>query len=304
MRANRRAHISNVEEHEVLAARFEATLAAYWPRAQRRTSRPLARGVLQTARVAARLGCPLTARARTFWGGSIRVMLPEYVSSTIYLWRFWEPGLTSALIRYLRPGMAFFDVGAHVGYYSLLAARLVGPGGKVHAFEPTPRTFALLRRNAAPARSVECFPLALYSSTGELVLRDFGAGHSAQNTVADAGRFGDAAAPDATLVRIPAISLDDHVERTGVTPDFVKIDAESAEYQILQGMEKTIVRRRPIISIEVGDEGVPGVHPSVRLVEHLEARGYAAWEWTRAGFARHEPRATYDLDNLLFIPAG
>ena len=64
--------------------------------------------------------------------------------------------------------------------------------------------------------------------------------------------------------------------RERVTPDFVKIDAESAEYEIFQRMDETLDRCRPMISIEVGDMDIEGVLPSRDLVVYLIKKGYNA----------------------------
>src|SRR5688572_7947920 len=99
-------------------------------------------------------GKPLPTRARTFWGQDMRVTYPEVVSIALARYGFVEEGLTSLLIRLLDEGMTFFDVGGHYGYFSLLAAQLVGPRGQVHTFEPAPGTFEVLRHNTAPLPNV------------------------------------------------------------------------------------------------------------------------------------------------------
>ena len=64
----------------------------------------------------------------------------------------WEASETAAFLAHVRPGMCVFDVGANIGYYTLLAARAVGPSGRVYAFEPEPHNFELLTRNVAENR--------------------------------------------------------------------------------------------------------------------------------------------------------
>ena len=63
-----------------------------------------------------------------------------------------EPDVQEALAKLLKPGMVFFDIGANVGYLTILAARLVGPSGSVVAFDPVPDHAACIRRNAAMNR--------------------------------------------------------------------------------------------------------------------------------------------------------
>ena len=72
----------------------------------------------------------------------------QFVSRRIREHGVWEPYETSLVLRLLQPGDVFVDVGANIGYFSVLAASLVGDAGKVFAFEPDPDNFQLLCANA------------------------------------------------------------------------------------------------------------------------------------------------------------
>jgi FkbM family methyltransferase len=217
---------------------------------------------------------PTKCKAYTFWGDTITVMLPETVSGQIVADSYFEKHETLALLKLLRPGMTFFDVGAHVGYFSLLAAHLVGDTGQVHSFEPTPRTFRLLAENAKRHPNITVNNLAVYSHADELVFNDFGATGFAFNSFFPARVPGGRAVPEVKH-RIQTISLDDYVAKTGVRPDLIKIDAESAEYQIIQGMRNTLRTLRPFFMIEVGDLDLPGVRPCEEIIEFACSHGYA-----------------------------
>jgi len=84
---------------------------------------------------------------RTFWGDRIRVVVPERCSSYILKFGFWEEDVTTMMIKYLRAGDTLFDVGAHMGYFTLLGGAIVADGGQVHAFEPAKWAFDVLRFN-------------------------------------------------------------------------------------------------------------------------------------------------------------
>ncbi|MEM6996443.1 MAG: FkbM family methyltransferase, partial [Myxococcota bacterium] len=82
-------------------------------------------------------------------GGLTLELNPEDRTLSETLWRTgtWEALQTKALLERLEPGDTFVDVGANLGYYTVLAAKKVGPSGRVFAFEPDPESFALLKRN-------------------------------------------------------------------------------------------------------------------------------------------------------------
>jgi FkbM family methyltransferase len=216
---------------------------------------------------------PVKCKAYTFWGATMSVMLPEVVSGQIVSESYFEKHETLVLLKLLRPGMVFFDVGAHVGYFSLLASHLVGATGQVHSFEPTPRTFRLLADNAKHHPNITVNNLAVYSHSDELVFNDFGAMNFAFNSFFPARVPGGRAVPEVKH-RIQTTSLDEYVARTGVQPNVIKVDAESAEYQIIDGMKNTLKTCRPFFMIEVGDLDLDGVRPCSEIVEFACSHGY------------------------------
>ncbi|MER5785503.1 FkbM family methyltransferase [Streptomyces mobaraensis] len=248
-------------------------------------------------------GRPSTVR--TFWGQEMTIALPEEVSVALRRRGFVDYDLTAFLLSHLRPGATVLDVGAHIGYYTVLAAALTGPGGTVRAFEPTPSTLTVLRRNAGRFPGVRVVPAAVWSRRDELVLYDHGLGYSAYNSAFEARL------PEAVRARIPSVpftaetvALDDYVRAEGLTPDFVKIDAESAEAHVLAGMRELLAGGRPVVSLEVGDLEVAGAPPSRTLVDTLTAAGYEPWELRDGTPVPHRPRDHYAYENLLFAPAG
>jgi FkbM family methyltransferase len=225
----------------------------------------------------------------------MHVILPEALSLELYLNGRFEEGLTTFLLDRLRPKMTFFDVGAHFGYFTLLASHLVGPEGSVHAFEPTPSTFAVLESNATkPNVTLRC--AAVWSHEDELDLRDFGVGRSMFNSL-----YAPRLASDApySTIRVPAVALDDYVEETGVIPDFVKIDAESAEMSIIEGMTRTIDRHGPLITVEVGDLTDDQPLSSRALLERLTEKGYSPFEYADGEIRPHTLLDQYGYDNIL-----
>lgn len=156
----------------------------------------------------------------------------------------YEPATTLFFEYNLRPGMTVVDVGAHVGYYTLLAARSVGEAGRVYAFEPSPENFQFLKENVVRNgfRNVYCIAKAVYDKNTEveLFLSDVTSGqHSIFGYTAGFKRS----------VRVQTITLDSFFSELGwPAVDLVKIDVEGAEGAVFRGM-KELVRRNPMLKL-------------------------------------------------------
>jgi FkbM family methyltransferase len=148
----------------------------------------------------------------------------------------WEETETRLFCALVKEGMTVVDIGANVGYYTLLAARLVGPWGKVYAFEPSPENFALLSQNveANGYKNVVLSPKAVSDRSGSAALhidRASSGGHSL-------GGFRGGA----DSVDVETVSLDDYFVGERQTVDLLKMDAEGAEMSILVGMRRLLTQ--------------------------------------------------------------
>lgn len=136
----------------------------------------------------------------------------------------------------LRPGDIVADCGANIGFTSAFFAHCVGPTGHVHAFEPLPRNAAAVRR------SVELNELANVTVVNAAV-------GSARGTVRLATGFGNAVIDAASgTLDVPVLTLDEHFADT--RPDFLKIDVEGYELEVLRGA-RAILARRPKVALEI-----------------------------------------------------
>jgi FkbM family methyltransferase len=155
----------------------------------------------------------------------------------------WEMWVTKVFQQLVRPGMTAVDIGANVGYYTMLAAAGVGLKGRVHAVEADPHTFEILEKNVdvnGYGSFVRTHHCAAADKRGELTLFQFRNHHGSNNIFADTS--------DKRIVggvKVPAIPLDELI----LEPvDVMKIDAEGSEPLIFEGMQR-LVQRSPGIKI-------------------------------------------------------
>ena len=236
-----------------------------------------------------------------FWGQEMSVVFPEFVSGRLGKFGYFEDDVTSMFIDCLEPGMTFYDVGSHYGYFSLLASSLVGPKGHIFAFEPTAATYEVLAENAARRDNITCCKVAAYRESGPLAFIEQGLGRSSLNFVIGDGYEPDSADSMIQRTTVPAVKLDDFAHQHG-DPDFLKIDTEGAEIPVLQGMTETIDRCHPTIVLEMGDQvcTTTGNGLSRRNVDFLLDFGYEVFEYRNRDRHRHVPRDSYCYTNLLF----
>ena len=174
---------------------------------------------------------------------------------------------------HVRPGDTVMDVGANVGFFTMVSARLSGPTGRVIAIEPAPANAALIRENARANgfAHVEVIEAAAGArgGTAELWIAAYAGGHA----LSTADRPPDAQA----LVAVPLLAIDELVRDGKVpVPDLVKIDVEGAELDVVEGMEATLQQHRPTLIVEIDDADAGALEAKwARLVELLDRHGYA-----------------------------
>jgi FkbM family methyltransferase len=213
--------------------------------------------------VVRRTALPLVARAlgaRTWTvrrGEAAGLRIATGGSNPAYVVGMSEPQVQRAIVDALEPGGVFFDVGANVGFFTLIGARAVGRGGRVLAFEPNPAAREVLRNNLAANALVDrvsIFPWALGSEPGRATLT------TKYVLTAHLTSDGDLAVEVRALddLDLPA-------------PDLVKIDVEGEEESVIDGMRGILEREKPVLIVETHGEPtkVPGM---------LEAAGYGVTE--------------------------
>ena len=175
---------------------------------------------------------------------------------------FWERTETEWFLRSLRPGDVVVDVGANIGYYTLLAAQKVGESGKVFAFEPDPSNFSLLQDNVKlnGFSNVVLERKAVSDAPGVLRL------YTSESNTGD-HRIFNPEGEERSFEEVPAVTLDGYFEGREESVDFVKIDTQGAEGKILAGMPR-LVGRSPdlVIAVEFSPEHLAGIGSEARDV--------------------------------------
>jgi FkbM family methyltransferase len=204
----------------------------------------------------------------------------------------YEPYETELLQSSITPGSTVIDIGANVGYYSLLSSRAVGRAGLVLSFEPHPQLFRLLshNRDINGTENVVPFNVALSNRTGiaELFLSPVDPGKhslSALNAAMDAGisppmgaataAAGPARTPPSAIV--PVMRLDDFLRASNLPQvSVIKIDVEGAEALVLDGAPDMLAAGAPLtIFFEFWDEGISRLGGDSRaLLSRLEKAGF------------------------------
>jgi FkbM family methyltransferase len=207
------------------------------------------------------------------------------------------------LWEFLKPGMTFFDVGAHHGVYSLLAARKLCSGDTVIAFEPSPRErrrFQLhLQMNEVTHVRLE--PYAVSARSGAF---DFFTVTSGFTTMSSLQR--PAIDHPIRKISIEAVSLDDYLNQRRIPSiDLMKIDVEGGELQAFAGATRLLQLLRPIIICEVLDWVTqPWGYAAREIVSCLQRHAYVWFDFAEDGkIALHEPRHEYpETRNYLAVP--
>jgi FkbM family methyltransferase len=166
-------------------------------------------------------------------------------SMNLSLNKIYEPYETQLISSIIEPGDVVLDIGAHIGYYTLLFAKLVGQNGKVFAFEPEPTNFQLLEKNVSiNGYSNVTLEQKAVSNRNEKKKLYLSKESSGMHTIYKSQYA------NLDSVKIETISLDNYFSNYRGKIDFIKMDIEGSEYTALEGMQ-TILQRQNNIKLLV-----------------------------------------------------
>jgi FkbM family methyltransferase len=184
-----------------------------------------------------------------------------------FVYGTWEPDVVNTVVSTVKAGATAIDIGAHIGYYTLLLAKCVGPAGRVISFEPLPVNLSLLRKNVQlnDLQQVQVKAQAVFSRNEELTI-------TVPDHAPNSGEASVLPVEGATQFRVAATTLDSFCSSTGCRPDFLKMDVEGAEYDVLLGAKETIAQSRPKMLIELH-------HFDGNLAANLVPELLASWNY-------------------------
>ena len=164
-----------------------------------------------------------------------------------------ERYLQKAILAAVRPGDVVYDIGAHLGSIALGTARLVGDSGRVVAFDGDPENAVRLRDNAARNRlegRLQVVHAAVWSCARSEGI-SFRRGRTVRSQGGVEANGNRPVRGDGEVVQVPVVTLDDFVAAGGPVPQFVKIDVEGGEYQVLCGGANFFASHKPLMIVEV-----------------------------------------------------
>jgi len=202
----------------------------------------------------------------------------------------WEPALTAFYTQNIKAGMRYLEIGANIGYFTVLASVLVGHTGRVHAFEPDPTAFSLLKINCRLNHCsylCELFPLAVSDVDGPVTLHrfDLNFGSSSLSELPEKllAEFLEEPTPQA----VESTTLDKHYGKHEIVFDFIKVDAEGAEPLIFSGAQDFLcscTRDSTIFAVEFNPQAMQGLgRNGAQFLDHLLQSGFFVWQLSEKG---------------------
>ena len=206
--------------------------------------------------------------------GPLKGYLWSTSSSYDYILGEYEnPNTMKQFISWLKPGSVFYDIGANVGFHSMLANTIL-TDGKIFAFEPMPAVREIFEKHISlnkkfiTKNNIKLLPIAISDAEKEVEFSN-DINHRDSNTyITDSYVFYGTA----KKIKVQCQAIDDLIKQGYEKPDIIKIDVEGAEYDVLVGAKNTLMQYQPNILLATHDCHLPGVRQ--KCVQFLEELGY------------------------------
>lgn len=288
-----------VEKLELLWLRFIRLYTFYFP-----LNKGKWRLFSAAKKICRHLPDKIVARAKD--GRNLRVNLNDWTGEVIYFLGEHENYCCDIFRKHIKNGDVCFDVGANIGWYTTFFAKLVGPTGQVHAFEPVPGTFAELQRN-----------VEVNGLNSNVIVNNIGLGDTKAKTEIylfpelSSGYASLADKPDrkSEKVEVKISTFDLYTEINKIEQvDFIKVDIEGAELMFLQGAQKLFNRKKlPVLFLELTLAGAKefGYKPNDVIVYIKERANYRYFLVDETNKKLDEIKGFSDSDvgaNVLCLP--
>ena len=258
-----------------------------------------------------RLKKGVTTTVKTFFGVPMKTMLPSGTDIALNGIKSHdsEIRLSKFLVLNLKPGDCYIDVGAHYGYYSLLASVLVGPNGKVFSIEPTAASFSLLEENTRGLNNITIHHAAAGETDTKLVLYEYPGPYAEYNTVIENAYVNEKWAKriKPQVTEVDTILLDSLMLHQNISHATIKIDVEGSEKAVLNGMKNFLLNKQPLIVMEYLMSNKNN-KPHQQAADFLNEFGYKSYSITPEGALKEEVNIeTYmqehkiNSDNIVFL---
>lgn len=225
-------------------------------------------------------GRGMTVTARPFFGIPMRTQLPSGTDILLNGIKSHdsEIRLSKFFCRHIQDGDTIIDVGAHYGYYSLLASVLAGPEGKVYSVEASAASFPLLLENTSSIPNIFTYHRAASDTVGELIFYEYPGPLAEYNTM-NREAYRDQAwyqKTKETVNRVKTLVLDQLLEDEKISKAVIKIDAEGGELSVLRGLERSLEHASLTIVMEFLIGGGSD-SPHQQSLEYIQSKGYSVY---------------------------
>ncbi len=253
-------------------------------------------------------------KADAFFGIPMHVLLPS--STDIYLTggksHSSEIRLAKFIIKHFNEGDIFLDVGAHYGYFSMLAAQIAGKSGKVFAFEASPVSFQILSKNAVKFENLIAINKVIADTNESLTFHEFPNLYSEYNTLDISQYVHEPWFPKfkPRPITMEAILLSEYLKQNAIAPSMIKIDVEGAEYKVLKGLGEYLKAQNLSIAMEyLSDKRGNDEHKKAEGL--LKQYGYRSFRINNNGelenisdIPGYLSAGNLESDNMVFINPG
>ena len=223
----------------------------------------------------------------------------EHIQQQLFWYGYYEKEVLNLIERVLKPGDVFLDIGANIGYFSLLAASRESKC-KVIAFEPAGNIYEQLRANISlnHLTNITTLNAAAGEKSEEKELFLSSADNLGMSSLKQPGNF------SGKTEMVKVVAIDDWLKNSGLTKiDLVKIDVEGGELAVLKGMKETLSKLKPLLIIEINPETLAMFNlKAADLFKYLDEMNFGAFEFSvDSGLLQHHQGDVTQTRNYVFI---